>query len=117
MKASKKIDQLSEQINALRYTTEARGPLVFTQLVGYLQEAKQLADSLPPSLRLPERVDAMIWILQQYLESQRFTGRHYSVFAEVVVDFNLLFDELRFFAQRQDAQNMQRFARVHAQAA
>lgn len=117
MKAAKKMDQLSAQINALRYTTDAKGPMVYTQLIGYLQEVHQLADSLPPSLRLAERVDAMLWILQQYMEGQRFSARHNSVFSEVVVDFNLLFDELRFFAHRQDAQNMQRFARVHAQAA
>lgn len=119
MKSAKKVDQLTEQINALRYTTDARGPLVFRQLTGYLQEIRQLSDSLPPSLRLTERIEALLWVLQQYSDMPRFSGRHFSVFSEVRVEFNLMSDELRFFAQRQDAQNMQRFGRVmpHAQAA
>jgi hypothetical protein len=117
MKTTQKLLRLSEQINLVRYRDNATGHLAYVQVIACLKEVKALAASVPHAENLSDRLDALLWILNEYLSAKQFAARHRSVLEEKVLDFNNLFDELHFLAKRAEPLRSDRYRSVHAQAA
>jgi len=117
MKTTQKLVRLSEQINSVRYREDSTGHLAYVQVLASLKEVKALSGSVPHAENLSDLLDALIWILNEYLSAQHFSARHRSVLEEKVLDFNNLFDELHFLAKRAEPLRSDRYRSVHAQAA
>lgn len=117
MKATQKLDQLWDRINSVKYKSDELGKYAFVDTIAYLKEVQVIAKQTPHTENLCDQLDALIWMLNEYLIAAVFSPRHRSVWSEKIVEFNLLFDELRFLAQRSQHQNIERFRSVHAQAA
>lgn len=117
MKTTQKLERLSEQVNAVKYRTDETGHLAYVQVIAALKEVKLISSTQPHAESMTDRLDALIWMLSEYLSAGRFSARHRSVLEEKVLDFNVLFDELHFLVRRSAPLRADRYRSVHAQAA
>jgi hypothetical protein len=117
MKTTQKLERLADQINAVRYREDAIGHLAYVQVISSLKKVQVVAQKVPHAELLIDRIDALVWMLNEYLGAAVFSARHRSVLEEKVLDFNVIFDELRFLAKRAEPVRSDRYRSVHAQAA
>lgn len=117
MKTTQKLERLSEQVNAVRYRNDETGHLAYVQVIATIKEVKYISALVPHADPITEKLDALIWMLGEYLSASKFSPRHRSVLEEKILDFNVLFDELHFLARRNEPIRADRYRSLHALAA
>jgi hypothetical protein len=110
---------LFDLINAVRYKSDELGAYAYVEVIDHLKDVQRITERVPHAERFNDQIEGIVWMLNEYLSASKFTPRHRSILSDKLVDFNLLFDELRFLAQRSEPMRVDRFrsVHVHAQAA
>jgi len=116
MKTINKLDAYSDLISTVKFDNENGGKYAYVQLLAYCREVLTLLRSVKNSERQAEAIEAVTWLLNEYLGS-RFSHRHQAIFENKLTELKQILSSVRILVNNPHLYRAEAERILHAVAA